>query len=352
MSQSSQANDQIRHATAEALERIEKASSIAELREAEAAAMGRKAPMSQIKSTLGTATPDERKLIGQALNQAREQIEAALAARGSALRRVEDASALAADAIDVTLPGRGIPPGRPHPISLMTDRIVDVFLAMGFRVAEGPEVETDWYNFEALNIGSDHPARSMQDTLFVESPGGAAATVLRTHTSPVQIRAMQAQEPPIYVVAPGRTFRRDPFDATHSPNFHQIEGLAVDRDISLADLKGVLTEFARAIFGADQRVRLRPSYFPFTEPSAEVDVVCPRCGGPGCPACSRSGWMEIMGAGMVHPSVLRAAGYDPEVWSGFAFGMGVERVAMTAWPVGDIRNLYENDLRFLERFAG
>lgn len=339
--------------TAAALQRIESAGSLAELRDAEVAALGRKAPMSLVKSSLGSATPDERKEIGRRLNEARTRIETAIETRSAALRDVEEAATFAADRVDVTLPGRRMPPGRPHPISMMIDRIVDVFVGLGFRVAEGPEVETDWYNFEALNIGPDHPARSMHDTLFVESPHAPPGSVLlRTHTSPVQIRAMQAQQPPIYIVVPGRTFRRDPFDATHSPVFHQIEGLAVDRDIALADLKGVLTEFARAVFGPDQRVRLRPSYFPFTEPSAEVDVVCPRCGGPGCSACSRSGWMEIMGAGMVHPVVLRAVGYDPAEWSGFAFGMGVERIAMAAWPVGDIRNLYENDLRFLARFAG
>ncbi|GAC1416231.1 MAG: phenylalanine--tRNA ligase subunit alpha [Actinomycetota bacterium] len=340
-------------ATEEALARIAAASTTAEVREAETAAMGRKAPMSQVKQSLATATPDERKVIGRALNEARAAIESAVAEREAALRDNEEAHVLAADRVDVTLPGRRCPPGHPHPISLMQERIVDVFTGMGFQVAEGPEVETDWYNFEALNIGLDHPARSMQDTLFLDrNDERGTPLLLRTHTSPVQIRSMQAQQPPLYIVVPGRTFRRDPFDATHSPNFHQIEGLAVDRDISLSDLKGVLTEFARAIFGPEQRVRLRPSYFPFTEPSAEVDVVCPRCGGEGCSACSRSGWMEIMGAGMVHPNVLRAAGYDPSVWSGFAFGMGVERVAMTAWPVGDIRNLYENDLRFLARFAG
>lgn len=341
----------IQKETAAALAKIAEAATMAQVRDAEVAAMGRKSAMTGLKSALGSANPDVRRVMGQALGEARGRIQAAVAARGAELGRVEENARLTADAIDVTMPGRGMAPGHPHPISLMIDRIVDVFVAMGFRVAEGPEVETDWYCFEALNIGPDHPARSMQDTLFVESSHDSSV-VLRTHTSPVQIRAMQTQDPPIYIVAPGRTFRRDPFDATHSPNFHQVEGLAVDRGVSLADMKGVLTEFARAIFGPDQRVRLRPSYFPFVEPGAEVDVVCPRCSGSGCSACSRSGWMEIMGAGMVHPNVLRAVGYDPEVYSGFAFGLGVERVAMSAWPVGDIRNLYENDLRFLARYAG
>ncbi|HVL91046.1 MAG TPA: phenylalanine--tRNA ligase subunit alpha [Actinomycetota bacterium] len=340
----------IEQQTAVALERIAGATTTAELREAEIAALGRKAPMSQVKASLAQATPEQRKEIGRALNEARAAIESALAEREGTFRAAEEAAALQRDRIDVTLPGRRTPPGRPHPISMMTEWLVDIFVGMGFNVAEGPEIETDWYNFEALNMHEDHPARTMQDTMFVQ--GAQSTLVARTHTSPVQIRSMLASEGPLYVVAPGRTYRRDPFDATHSPVFHQIEGLAVDRDISLADLKGVLTEFARAVFGPKQKVRLRPSYFPFTEPSAEVDVVCPRCGGNGCGPCSRSGWMEIMGAGMVHPNVLRAGEYDPAAWSGFAFGMGIERIAMTAWPVGDIRNLFENDLRFLGRFAG
>jgi phenylalanyl-tRNA synthetase alpha chain len=218
---------------------------------------------------------------------------------------------------------------------------------MGYRVAEGPEAETDWYNFQALNIPPDHPARSMHDTLYVEG----TELVLRTHTSPVQIRAMQAQEPPIYVIAPGRVYRRDAFDASHSPCFHQIEGLAVDRGIAFSDLKGTLAAFARAIFGPNQRVRLRPSYFPFTEPSAEVDVLCMICEGAGCSSCGRSGWIEIMGAGMVHPNVLQSAGYDPEQVSGFAFGLGVERVAMRVFGVPDIRMFFENDQRFLAGFT-
>jgi len=340
----------IQEQTAAALERIAGASTTAELREAEVAALGRKAPMSQVKAALAQAGPDERKQIGRALSEARAAIESALAEREGLLRSAEDARAMQRDRIDVTLPGRRTPPGRPHPISMMIEWLVDVFVGMGFSVAEGPEIETDWFNFEALNMHADHPARTMQDTMFVQ--GRESTLVARTHTSPVQIRSMLATDGPLYIVAPGRTYRRDPFDATHSPVFHQIEGLAVDRDVSLADLKGVLTEFARAVFGPKQKVRLRPSYFPFTEPSAEVDVICPRCGGEGCGPCSRSGWMEIMGAGMVHPNVLRSGEYDPAEWSGFAFGMGIERIAMTAWPVGDIRNLFENDLRFLGRFAG
>ncbi|HEX9714033.1 MAG TPA: phenylalanine--tRNA ligase subunit alpha [Actinomycetota bacterium] len=324
------------------------ATSMADLRDVRVAALGRKAPMSLLKGSLRDATPEDRAEIGRLLNEARARIEQALGECEQALAGAEEARALAADRVDVTLPGRGNPPGHPHPLAVMTERIVDVFLGMGYRVAEGPEAETDWYNFESLNMPPDHPARTMQDTLYI----AGSDLVMRTHTSPVQIRTMEAQEPPIYIVVPGRTYRRDPFDASHSPMFHQVEGLAIDRGISLADLKGTLAEFARQIFGPEQRVRLRPSYFPFTEPSAEVDVLCVTCGGSGCSACGRSGWIEIMGAGVVHPNVLKAAGCDPSIWSGFAFGMGIERVAMRAYGVQDIRGFFENDQRFLAGFAG
>lgn len=331
-----------------ALERIAAASSTTELREAEGHALGRKAPMSDLKRHLGSLGEEDRRTIGRLLNEARNVIEAALAERLGALEASEEQAALAADRADVTLPGRSHLPGHPHPISLVWERIVEIFVGMGYRVAEGPEVETDWNSFEALNMPADHPARSGFDTMFL----AGSTALLRPHTSPVQVRAMLAQPPPIYIVAPGRCFRRDAFDASHSPVFHQIEGLAVDRGISFADLKGTLAEFARAIFGPDERVRFRPSYFPFTEPSAEVDVSCPTCKGSGCSACSWSGWLEIMGSGMVHPNELRAVGYDPEEVSGFAFGMGIERIAMVAYGVRDIRWFFENDMRFLAGFAG
>ncbi|MFA5889405.1 MAG: phenylalanine--tRNA ligase subunit alpha [Actinomycetota bacterium] len=325
------------------------ARTLEEVREVRVRALGRKAPMSAIKSAMGGLSPDERRSIGRSLNDARDCIEAALAGREAELEAERDAARLQRDRVDVTLPGRCARPGSSHPLTQMTERIVDVFVGMGYWVAEGPEVETDWFNFQALNIPEDHPARSMHDTLYVEGTD----LLLRTHTSPVQIRAMQAQAgPPIYVIAPGRVFRRDAFDSSHSPCFHQVEGLAVDRGISLADLKGTLAAFARAVFGPEQRVRLRPSYFPFTEPSLEVDVVCVNCNGDGCSSCGRSGWMEVLGAGMVHPNVLRAVGWDPEEVSGFAFGMGVERIAMTAWEVSDIRSFFDNDQRFLGGFAG
>jgi phenylalanyl-tRNA synthetase alpha chain len=336
----------ISEATKTALDETRAAMTLAELRDVRVRALGRKAPMSRVRAQMGSLSEDERREIGRLLNEAREQIEAALAAREEELAADEQAATLARDRIDVTAPGRKREIGHPHPLTLMADRIVDIFIGMGFRVAEGPEVETDWYNFQALNIPPDHPARSMQDTMYVEG----TELVMRTHTSPVQIRAMQAQDPPIYVVVPGRVYRRDPFDATHSPVFQQIEGLAVDKGLSMADLKGTIAAFAREMFGGHQRVRFRPSYFQFTEPSAEVDVLCMNCEGAGCSACGHSGWIEIMGAGVVHPNVLKAVGWDPEVWSGFAFGLGVERVAMRALGVRDIRWFYENDQRFLAGF--
>jgi len=336
----------IAEATKTALDETQAATTLAELRDVRVRALGRKAPMSRVRAEMGSLSEDERREIGRLLNEAREQIEAALAAREGELAADEQAAMLARDRIDVTAPGRKREIGHPHPLTLMADRIVDIFIGMGFRVAEGPEVETDWYNFQALNIPPDHPARSMQDTMYVDGTD----LVMRTHTSPVQVRAMQAQDPPIYVVVPGRVYRRDPFDATHSPVFQQIEGLAIDKGLSMADLKGTIAAFAREMFGPRQRVRFRPSYFQFTEPSAEVDVLCMNCEGAGCSACGHSGWIEIMGAGVVHPNVLKAVGWDPEVWSGFAFGLGVERVAMRALGVRDIRWFYENDQRFLAGF--
>jgi phenylalanyl-tRNA synthetase alpha chain len=330
----------------EGIAAFDAAQDLRSLEQARVAVLGRKAPLASLSASLGGLDPTARRELGQRVNAARQQLEAAYEARAALLQAAAQRVQLEADRIDVTLPGRGVPLGHPHPLRLVGDRIVDAFVAMGYRVAEGPEVEDDWHNFQALNIPPDHPARSMQDTLYL----GGLDLLLRTHTSPVQIRTMLSQPPPVYVVVPGRAYRRDPFDATHSPCFHQVEGLAVDRGITFADLKGTLAAFARTVLGEHQRVRLRPSYFPFTEPSAEVDVLCVRCGGDGCSACGRSGWMEIMGAGLVHPNVLRAGGYDPDDVSGFAFGMGVERVAMAIHDVPDIRLFFENDRRFLAAF--
>jgi phenylalanyl-tRNA synthetase alpha chain len=330
----------------EGIAAFESAPDIRALEDARVAILGRKAALAQLSQSLGSLSHEERRELGQRINAARTALEDAYAQRATVLQAAAERDRLSADRVDVTLPGRSQRLGHPHPLRVIEERIIDAFIGMGYRVAEGPEVEDDWHNFQALNIPPDHPARSMQDTIYL----GGLDLLLRTHTSPVQIRTMKQQGPPLYVVVPGRVYRRDPFDATHSPCFHQIEGLAVDRGISFADLKGTLAEFARAVLGEHQRVRLRPSYFPFTEPSAEVDVLCVRCGGKGCAGCSYSGWMEIMGAGSVHPKVLEAAGYNPDEVSGFAFGMGIERVAMAVYEIPDIRMFYENDQRFLASF--
>jgi phenylalanyl-tRNA synthetase alpha chain len=289
--------------------------------------------------------PPMRAEVGRHANVAKREIEAAVAERLVAVGQAERRARLAADRVDLTLPGRRVVPGARHPLSLVLDEIIDVFVGLGFAVADGPEVESDYYNFEALNIPKDHPARDMQDTFYVSED-----VLLRTHTSPVQIRTMLRQKPPVRIIVPGRVYRRDALDQTHSPVFHQVEGLAVDRDISMGDLRGTLELFARELFGPDSRIRFRPSFFPFTEPSAEVDVLCFGCKGAGCRICKSSGWLEILGSGMVHPQVLRTVGYDPEEVTGWAFGMGVERVAMLRYGIDDIRLFYENDLRFLEQF--
>jgi phenylalanyl-tRNA synthetase alpha chain len=284
--------------------------------------------------------------VGREANEAKAGIESELEARQSVLEGLERRARLAADRPDLTLPGRRVVPGGLHPLTQVHDEIVDVFTGMGFAVAEGPEVELDYYNFEALNIPRDHPARDMQDTFYVSDE-----VLLRTHTSPMQIRTMERQPPPVRIIVPGRVYRRDALDMTHSPVFHQVEGLAVDRNISMGDLRGTLELFARELFGPDSQIRFRPSFFPFTEPSAEVDVLCFACKGAGCRLCKGSGWLEILGSGMVHPQVLRTVGYDPEEVTGWAFGMGVERVAMLRYGIDDIRLFYETDLRFLEQFA-
>ena len=340
--------EEVEAARADALAQIDAASTLDALEQATIAATGRKAPLSRLKSGLGQLAAEDRPAVGRAIQEAITALDEAIARKRGALEADAESVRLEGDRVDVTLPGRSGAVGHPHPISLMLERIVDVFVGMGYRVAEGPVVENDWNNFEALNMPPDHPARSMWDTLYIAD----SKALVRTHTSPVQIRAMQAQPPPIYIIAPGRCGRRDAFDATHSPDFVQVEGLAVDRDITFADLKGTLDAFAKAIFGAHQTTRFRPSYFPFTEPSAELDVTCPSCNGVGCSGCGRSGWVELLGCGMVHPKVLQNVGYDTEVYSGFAFGMGVERNAMRAFDIPDIRQLFDNDVRFLARFAG
>ncbi|MCA1559176.1 MAG: phenylalanine--tRNA ligase subunit alpha [Acidobacteria bacterium] len=306
--------------------------------------------LSALLKALGTAPADERPRLGRLANELKEDIETQLGARLSAVEQSRPPSG----AVDVTLPGRIPTLGHRHPLTLLRERIEAIFTRFGFLVIEGPELEDDYHNFEALNMPADHPARDMQDTLYLETPMrsavGSQATLLRTHTSGMQIRYMEQHPPPVRLIAPGRVYRRDSFDLTHTPMFTQVEGLVVGEDVTLADLKGTLDAFARELFGADRRVRFRPSFFPYTEPSAELDISCGACAGTGCATCKRTGWLEILGSGMVHPAVFEAVGYDPERYTGFAFGMGIERVAQLKWGVEDIRLFYENDLRFLEQF--
>jgi phenylalanyl-tRNA synthetase alpha chain len=308
--------------------------------------------VSALLKALGSAPPDARPVLGKLANDLKQQIEATLDERIAAAEQ----SRPPAGAVDVTLPGRVPSLGHRHPLTLLRERIEAIFSRMGFLIIEGPELEDDYHNFEALNMPAEHPARDMQDTLYLSAPmrssAGSPATLLRTHTSGMQIRHMEKHTPPVRLIAPGRVYRRDNLDLTHTPMFTQVEGLVVGEDISLADLKGILFAFLRELFGDERKLRFRPSFFPYTEPSAEVDISCGVCGGTGsdCAMCKRTGWLEILGSGMVHPAVFEAVGYDPERYTGFAFGMGIERVALLKWGVEDIRLFYENDLRFLEQF--
>jgi len=331
----------------EALAGIAAAQDVCALQELRVRYLGKKGALTEILRGMGSLPPEERPRVGELANEVRRTLEAALAERQVVLERAALEARLAAERLDVTLPGRPVPAGARHPLVQVIEEIEDIFIGLGFEVAEGPEVESDYYNFEALNLPKDHPAREMQDSFYI-----TGEILLRTHTSPVQIRTMEAKRGavPVKIICPGKVYRRDDDDATHSHQFMQVEGLVVDRGIRMSDLKGVLLAFAREMFGADVEIRLRPSFFPFTEPSAEVDITCVMCGGRGCRVCKDSGWLEILGAGMVHPDVLRAGGYDPEQVSGFAFGMGVERIAMLKYGIDDIRHFYTNDVRFLEQF--
>jgi len=323
---------------------IEQAPDLDSLEDVRVRFLGRKAPLTTLLRSIPELPVEERPGVGRFGNLVKKELEQALEGRHAMLEADELVHGLERDRVDVTLPGRSLPLGHLHLITSTWREIEDIFVGMGYEVAEGPEVETDYYNFEALNTPADHPARSLHDTFFVSEQ-----VLLRTHTSPVQVRTMEKQQPPVYVIVPGKAYRRDS-DATHTPMFHQVEGLVVDQGITLADLKGTLEAFARAMFGADRRVRLRPHFFPFTEPSVEVDVSCMMCEGAGCRLCKRSGWLEILGAGMVDPNVFGFVGYDPEEYTGFAFGMGIERIAMLKHGVTDLRLFYDNDLRFLRQF--
>jgi phenylalanyl-tRNA synthetase alpha chain len=308
--------------------------------------------VSGLLKALGQAPPADRPRLGQLANHLKTEIETRLAERLASV----SAARPPAGAVDITLPGRVPAIGHRHPLTILRERIEAIFTRFGFLIIEGAELEDDYHNFEALNMPPEHPARDMQDTLYLAAPvrsgSGTPATLLRTHTSGMQIRYMETHPPPVRLIAPGRVYRRDNFDLSHTPMFTQVEGLVVGEDVSLADLKGTLTAFAHELFGPERRVRFRPSFFPYTEPSAELDISCGACNGTGidCGMCKRSGWLEILGSGMVHPAVFEAVGYDPERYTGFAFGMGIERVALLKWGVEDIRLFYENDLRFLEQF--
>ena len=307
--------------------------------------LGKKGELTGILKQMGKLSPEERPVIGQLANEVRSWIETDIETRLTEIKASQMAARLESEKLDVTLPGKRPQFGAKHPLSIVLDEIKEIFIGMGFEIADGPEVETDYYNFEALNIPKDHPARDTQDTFYINEN-----ILLRTQTSPVQVRVMEQKKPPIRIISPGRVYRSDALDATHSPLFHQIEGLVVDKGITFADLKGTLETFIKRLYGEDSVVRFRPHHFPFTEPSAEVDVQCFNCKGEGCRLCKGEGWIEILGCGMVHPKVLSNCGIDPEVYSGFALGMGLERVVMRRYNIDDIRLFYENDVRFLKQF--
>lgn len=340
MSMNSNLIDKIKQAQEQALEAIGQANSAEALEAARIEYLGTKGRFAELMKQLGSLPAEERPAAGGAANQARRSVTEAHQAAVDHL----DSHASQGAWLDVTLPGRRLPKGHQHVISRTAEEICQIFAKLGFGIVEGPEVETDYYNFEALNFPHDHPARDMQDTLFVSRD-----ILLRTHTSPMQVRTMEKNKPPVWVVVPGKTYRRDS-DISHSPMFHQVEGLVVDKNITFADLKGVLTAFATSMFSADTKIRLRPSFFPFTEPSAEVDIACVLCHGQGCRLCKGTGWLEILGSGMIDPNLYGFVGYDPKEVTGFAFGMGIERVAMLKYGLDDIRMFYESDLRFLTQF--
>jgi phenylalanyl-tRNA synthetase alpha chain len=334
---------------ARGLSLIRDATTVDELDAARIAVLGRKAPFSEVQRSLGSFSSDDRRRVGQIANEFRNALQAALDERREQLRASQEDRLVEADRVDVTLPGRRPRPGSLHPFTLIQYEITAIFERMGYRVVEGPEVEDEWHNFDALNIPPDHPARTSMDTTFVDVPRHPEL-VLRTHTSPMQIRIMESQPPPVYVVVPGRVYRNEEVTAKNMPVFHQVEGLAVDEGITFADLKGTLETFYRALLGEERRLRFSPSFFPFVEPGAQSEVSCFVCGGTGCRTCAYSGWIEAMGSGMVHPKVLENCGYDAERYTGFAFGGGYDRLAMIRFGIPDIRLLWDSDVRFLEQF--
>lgn len=332
----------------EAIVKIEAAITMQELNELRAYYMGKKSPLAEIMKTLASATIEEKKTIGAASNKVKQEIELAIANKRVAIENAEINAQLEKEAIDVTMDGYQFKNGSMHPLNKVIEELEDIFISMGYSIAEGPEVEVDVFNFEMLNVPKGHPARDMQDSFYINEN-----VLVRTQTSPVQVRTLlEAAGKPVKIVCPGKVYRRDDDDATHSHQFMQFEGLVVDKNITMSDLKGTLSLLMKKMFGENRSIRFKPSYFPFTEPSVEVDVSCFKCGGKGCPMCKHTGWIEVLGAGMVHPNVLKGAGYDPEVYRGFAFGVGIERVTMLRHNIDDIRNFYTNDYRFLKQFEG
>lgn len=324
---------------------LQKAADESQIEELRVRYLGKKGELTSILKQMGSLSPEERPKMGQLVNEAKQKLEALIAEKKTEMQAKATELKLKAEKIDISMPAKPVAVGGLHPLNLVINDMIDLFQSMGFDVVDGPEVETDHYNFECLNVPADHPARDMQDTFYL-----AENLLLRTQTSAAQIRTMETRKPPIRVICPGRVFRADEVDATHSPVFHQLEGLVVDKGITMCDLKGVLEQFAQEMYGKDTKVRFRPSFFPFTEPSVEVDVSCSECGGKGCRVCKNEGWIEILGAGMVHPNVLRSCGIDPDEYTGFAFGIGIDRITTTRHKISDIRLLFENDKRFLEQF--
>ena len=338
-------NEQLQTIREKALSQIRESDTIEKLNEIRVAVLGKKGELTGILKSMKDVSPEERPKVGQLVNEAREEIERALNDSRTGIERAMRAVRLKAETIDVTLPAKRSPAGHRHPNSIALQEIERFFIGMGYEVVAGPEIEKDYYNFEALNIPADHPAKDEQDTFYISGD-----FLLRTQTSSAQVHEMEKGRLPIKMISPGRVFRSDEVDATHSPSFHQVEGLVIDKEITFADLKGTLAAFSRAIFGEETKVKFRPHHFPFTEPSAEMDVSCFKCGGNGCRFCKGSGWIEILGCGMVHPHVLEMSGIDPEAYTGFAFGVGLERIALLKYEIDDMRLLYENDARFLEQF--
>ena len=337
--------EQLERIKAEALAKIEASDALEKLNEIRVAYLGKKGELTSVLKSMKDVAPEERPQVGQLVNDARAQIEEKLEETKKALARRAREEQMKKEVIDVTLPAKKMKIGHSHPNTFALEEVERIFIGMGYEVVEGPEVEYDHYNFEKLNIPKGHPARDEQDTFYINDN-----ILLRSQTSPVQVRTMETRKPPIRIIAPGRVFRSDEGDATHSPSFHQSEGRGIDKNITLSDLKGTLAEFAKELFGEETKVKFRPHHFPFTEPSAEMDVSCFKCGGKGCRFCKGSGWIEILGCGMVHPHVLELCGIDPDEYSGFAFGVGLERIALLKYEIDDMRLLYENDIRFLKQF--